>query len=167
MFTVKVILQRWLMIQAENAVLPVFVYHWDWLEGSLSYCFISVIDLKHAGLDPFYVFKTEMRSLRSSNLQNVPVFLLARGHIREEGRMKALMRPLYLKPTHLSSIWKDGSTRWREDDGWLVCCCPPAHSSLWETASGWLPVITPKVDVMTPSCSSVWREGHERQPCLN
>lgn len=33
-----------------------------------------VIDLKHAGLDPFYVFKTEMHSLRCSNLQNLPVF---------------------------------------------------------------------------------------------
>lgn len=40
------------------------------------------------------------------------------------------MTPLYLKPTHLLSIWKDGSTRWC--DRWLVCCCPPAHSSLWD-----------------------------------
>lgn len=33
-----------------------------------------VIDLKHAGLDPFYIFTTEMHSLCFSNLQNLPVF---------------------------------------------------------------------------------------------
>lgn len=39
--------------------------------------------------------------------------------------MKPLMTPsLHLKPTHLQSIWKDGSMRWGEDDGWLACCCP-------------------------------------------
>lgn len=32
-----------------------------------------VIDFKRAGLDPFYVFKTEMHSSRCSNLQNLPV----------------------------------------------------------------------------------------------
>lgn len=56
------------------------------------------IDLKHAGLDPFYVFKAQLVLLK---LAQFACFLLARGHIREEGD-EGFNENLSLPETHSS-----------------------------------------------------------------